>query len=198
MNWVLDLSRQYTPQEGQANLFGVILFSDAHPYIKKLLRDDDYWQALDEVSGPRWSVFAVRAAPGSWGFPSLPPGVIGMMRQVWKEPSANKELLSAFELDSTKELPVLVVFSEDADGTVFRTALKIPSESVANAYDALRSMFQKIATALDIVQDEFRRDGSQAFHAVSYTIRDYKEWQRLKRGAELLRILRSAKFPHVP
>ncbi len=191
MNWAIDLSKMYAPTKGQANLFGVIVYTDAHAYIKKVLRDDDYWQALDEISGPRWAVLAVRANKGQYGFPDLGPGQIGMMYMVWKEPRANKELLETFEINSTEKLPVIVVFAQDQGGEVYRTILKIDDSSEENAFTSIKEILATVANALEKVDEDNLQKGVRAYHAVGYSISNYKEWKMLRRGFKTLERIKS-------
>ncbi|MCR3937939.1 MULTISPECIES: hypothetical protein [Aeromonas] len=65
------------------HLFGVIIYTNIHPNNKKVLHDDDYWQALHELTGDNLSVFSVRPAKGRYEFPRLPPGVFSMMVPIW-------------------------------------------------------------------------------------------------------------------
>src|SRR3989442_2787330 len=104
MNWAIELSRKHQPSTGMANLYGVVVFSDAHAYIAKVLDDSRFWAALNEVSGSQWLVFATRAEAGQYVLPSPPPGTLAMLVPVWREPSANRELLEAVQLQSTEHL----------------------------------------------------------------------------------------------
>ena len=38
--------------------FGFIIFDESNPEIRKILRDNDYWDALDKASGDRMMIFA--------------------------------------------------------------------------------------------------------------------------------------------
>lgn len=186
MNWAVELSKTKEPSEGQANLFGVIIYTNAHPHIKKVLRDEDYWQALDEVSGPQWSVYAVRAAEGTHGLPNLPPGYVGMMYPVWKEPKANKELLELFGLSSTENLPVIVVFAQNEDGDIYQNIVDVDDSTEEQAYKSIKEVLRVVAQALEKVSSENLQTDVNAFHAVSYSIKNYKEWRRIKKGASVL------------
>ena len=95
-------------------IYGFIMYTSAHPYITKVLRDDDFWNALDEISGENWPIFAIRPlTKGSYGFPNVPPGYVGFMKMEWKEPNENKKyfndgewvdfrITQKFELDGKK------------------------------------------------------------------------------------------------
>ena len=64
-----------------SRIFGFIMYTRRHSYIKKVLEDVDFWNELDEISGSRWPIFAVRPlAQGHYQSPNFPPGYIGVSR----------------------------------------------------------------------------------------------------------------------
>lgn len=194
MNWAVDLSRFFVPREGEASLYGVVLYTDLHANIKKVLGDPDYWDAFHEASGPRWAVFSIRAKPRRMVVPDSPDGSIGYMVPVWKEPRENRALLEAFELDSTEALPALVVFTQCADGRVLRSVQRLEDTSVDAAYQSLRTALAVVSKALEGVREENLRDPEGVHTAVDVAIREQKEWQTTKKGVSVLRALR----PFIP
>lgn len=44
-----------------SNIYGFILFTDEHPYMKKVMRDEDFWLEFNEKSGVYWPIFSVKA-----------------------------------------------------------------------------------------------------------------------------------------
>ena len=64
MNELLREIDAFEKESTFVKVFGAIIYSDRHLHIKKLLRDEDYWRAFDEISGQRWAVFAARAIEG--------------------------------------------------------------------------------------------------------------------------------------
>ena len=188
MTWVLDLARQRAADSDSPPLFGVIVYTDRHANLKKLLRDEDYWSALDEISGPKWAVFSVRAQPGQWSGPSFPPGTVGMMHMVWKEPAANRELVSAFELNDTNDLPAVVVFALDGD-TLYRASARIDESTLDAAYSSLKSVFAEVTRALETVPDGLC-DPAAIFAAVKASLRTQRNWQRVGDAYRVLKELR--------
>lgn len=53
--YLLDLSRR-----PQTIMFGCLVYDEGTVALRKLLRDRDYWDALDKASGPHFEVFAIR------------------------------------------------------------------------------------------------------------------------------------------
>jgi hypothetical protein len=191
MSWVVDLARKRPAKEGEANLYGVIIYSNRHAHVSKMLQDDDYWKALDEISGPRWAVYATRMKSGEYERKrDINPFVMHAFVPVyWKEPSANKELLSLFQLEST-EKPVLVVFTESVDGELFSTTAELNDSSVLAAYESIKGSLQAIASVLEVMLDENRRVEARAFELAKERL-----WQerQLKLAKDLFKWLKILK-----
>ncbi|HEX8673959.1 MAG TPA: hypothetical protein VF710_18825 [Longimicrobium sp.] len=181
----------FTPRDGEANLFGVILYTDAHANVKKVLRDQDCWDAFDDVSGPQWAVFAIRTKQGKHGFPSFPRGTVGYMVPIWKEPRENRELIEAFELSSTEGLPSLVAFSEGDDGTVYRTVQKLDDSSKDTAYSSIKEALAEVARAVSRVRPENLHDAEGVHTAVDYAVTNAKDWKAMKRYFSTWRVVKS-------
>lgn len=191
MNWAIDLVDNHKPSDSEANVFGIILYTDAHPHIKKLLKDDDYWEALDEWSGPQWAVYSTRALKGTVGLPEMPKGCVGFMVPVWKEPRENKKLLDAFEIESTESLPLLLVFAKDEDGSILKNEIKIPSSSVEESYNSLKEALNNISQALAKVEQKNLKNPLGVHSAVSFAIQNKKDWKRLRNGIKVWQWLKS-------
>jgi len=41
-------------------LFGTLIYDETNVAVRRLLREPDYWDALDKASGPNLEVFAIR------------------------------------------------------------------------------------------------------------------------------------------
>jgi hypothetical protein len=179
-NWALDLARVHAPRNGQANLFGVVIYTAKHPHVRKLLQDKVYWEALNAVSGPYWTVFAAVAESGAYKMPPPSPGRLAMLVPVWKEPSANRELLEAFELAST-ENPVLVVFAQAESGSVFRRAIAIEDSSEPAAYASLSTALEVIHKCIGRMDPQYRPLETRAFRLVDSDFQNKDSWRLVRR-----------------
>jgi hypothetical protein len=120
---------QYKSRADVHNVFGVILYSSRNPFTIKMLRDDDFWNALDEISGPRWPIFALRPAAGykTSRMPRSTASAKKLMVPItrWHEPSANRELLETFKIVDTRKLPLFLVFAEGNKGESLQISFTI-------------------------------------------------------------------------
>ena len=189
MNWLSQLVEHWSHKDGIANAFGLILYTDAHPHIKKVLADNDYWNALDKISSSRWVIFSIRAKPGHYSYPNhrLPPGAIGMMIGVWKEPDENEYLLQEFEIKSTEKLPQLIVFAKGTNGEILSQSIRLDDFSKEKAYDSLKNAIKIISKAIDDVLPENIKSAEGVYTAIDMSVSNYKQWQLIKKGVLYLK-----------
>ena len=161
-------------------VFAVILYSDRHPYIKKVLRDEDYWKALDEISGSRWTIFSARAIEGRREIRGAgPPGTLSTMLQVWVEPAENKELLLALGLSSTED-PTLVIFTRLQNGQILKSVIPLDDSSVESAYKRLIQVITQLTKAIENIQKENIEDYQSVFNGVNMTAERIRNIDTLK------------------
>jgi hypothetical protein len=185
MTWVLDLARHQVATDDSVQLFGVIIYTDAHAHLKKVLRDADYWASFDALSGPRFAVYSIRAYAGEWVSPPARPGSLATMHEVWREPTANAELVRAFALDDTRDLPALVVFALDGDEH-YSTSLLIDESSIESCYTSLKDAMIAIASALSKGASERSTDSRVVFKSVKSALSVRRNWQRVRDGYKVL------------
>lgn len=125
-------------QESHTRIYGFILYTRADPYVVKVLRDNDFWKALDEISGPHWPIFSVKPLEeGKIEFPKVGNDMISYMVPKWHEPNTNKKFLKFFGIESSLELPCFVTFIWDDDDKLRSVVSKIDGSSENAAYESL-------------------------------------------------------------
>ena len=133
-----------------SNIYGFILYTNLHPYVKKVLRDSDFWQEFNDKSGNTWPIFAVRPLEpknerivgGDGG-----NGCIGMMIKVSDETTYNKNALEFFHLgDSEKDLPCLVIFANDRKKEkILQRIYKIKGKTTDEVHNSMLSVIESVA-----------------------------------------------------
>jgi hypothetical protein len=189
-NWAIELADHWKKKEDVANVFGLVLYTDVHPNIKKVLRDNDYWASLDEISGPNWPIFSIRPKQGSRGFPNFSRDSIGMMVMVWREPRENVGILQAFGLESTENLPIFVIFCKDSGGEILSRQIPLKDASVDEAYASLKAAITVGAEAVNGLLQENRKNDVGAFGAVDQAVQRHMTWKRLKDALGLFRLIK--------
>lgn len=184
------LVEEYKGKEGVAQLFGVLLYTDQHPNIKKVLRDDDYWLSFNELTGERFCVFSVKPAKGKYETPTFPKGFIGMMVQIWKEPAENKKLIELFEIEDTKDIPMLLLFTE-IKGEFLKIELKLDDSSRDAAYSSIKEQLEFSCNGLSRIKEENLNNPSGLYAALSLHQDERVKWKMLTKGVDLYSYIKS-------
>ena len=146
-----DIKELVSGQSDITRIYGIILYSDRNPYVKKVLRDVDFWTALDEISGIRWPIFAVR--------PQNPESTStqhrrARMMNIGSSPQSNTLLLKDFGIEDAKVLPLFVAFIWDNEGVLRQVHVPIEGNDVDSVYHSLETTVKTIAEAEDNILNE--------------------------------------------
>lgn len=183
------LVQEYKSSNKVAHMFGVVLYTEEHPNIKKVLRDEDYWAAFNEITGHDFAVFSIRPVKGGHAFPKFPRGSMGMMVPIWVEPRENLEILKIFELEDTKDLPMLLLFTE-VRGSYLSIKLPIKDTSVDIAYETIRAQLEFSCNAISRVKRENLDSPHGLYAALSLRQDDRLKWNFLRQGVGLYKNLK--------
>lgn len=177
------------PDKQYSNIYGFIMYTSAHPYITKVLRDDDFWNALDEILGENWPIFAIRPlSKGYYGLPNFPPDTIGYMVPEWKEPNENKKYLDFFSLKNSKDLPCFIAFKFNDDGTIEQVVYKLNNDSEQGAFESSKTIVELITHTENQILPEYKHTDA-VFNNVKKDVESYVLRKGLVEGAgKILRI----------
>lgn len=198
MSWLDNLIVKYRADTTLADLFGVILYSDAHAHIRKVLRDEDYWRSFDAVSGRHLAVFAIRTQ-----VPSPPRSHdLDFMVPSWREPRENLPLLKDLELESTEKLPVIVWLTHDG-GDLLRCVVPLEDRTEEAAYASIKKALITAAEAMEQVAGAAStktgkkggqlRDPLGVFAALSFAVDNERDVKRLKKALKIWEFLKELK-----
>lgn len=190
-NWAFQLAEHWKKRTDIVHAFGLILYTDRHVNIKKVLFDNDYWSALDEISGPKWPIFSIKPYQGKYELlPHIQPGYLGMMVPVWKEPRENKPLLEIFGINSTNDLPKFVVFCSGQRSEVLHHSISLSDNTVDEAYSSLKSTINVATMAVEGILPENWQNGEGIFAALDLQITSYKQGEMIKNGFNIFKFIK--------
>ncbi|MDC9750952.1 hypothetical protein [Proteus mirabilis] len=148
------------------------------------MRDDDYWLALHELTGDNFAVFSVRPEKGRYEAPESKPGVLSMMVQIWKEPRENQKLIDLFEIKSTEQLPLLLLFTE-IDGKYLSIQFKINDTSETDAYNSIKEHLEFACEVIARIKKENYNNPEGIFASLSLQNDHKRAWKLIKSGINL-------------
>jgi hypothetical protein len=135
-------------------LFGLILFTKAHPHIVKVLKDQEYYAALNEVSGDLIMIFATTLFQGGLVTPQPPrhpdPSVhvSYCLEPIWADPIENKEVMSWFNIKDSRELPIFVLFAFENSILCYKK-YSLKNGTTQEAFNSLNEVISTIAFELE-------------------------------------------------
>ena len=189
------LMERFKARQDVHDVFGVILYTEADPYIIKVLRDDDFWKALDAASGPRWPIFSIRPKPGrhTLEIPAGRDGALGFLIPIhrWHEPSENRQLLRTFGIEDTSQLPLLLVFAQHSRKGVLQTAIKISGDDVDTCYASLRTAIDLTANAVKNVHEENIKSTFEVYNLMEGALQQQIWFRRIKKSIAFAEWLKS-------
>ena len=141
-----------------SNIYGFILFTEEHPYVKKVLRDEDFWSEFNVKSGANWPIFSVKPLEKKVvsPFPSGSSNSISMMIMASKETKYNNMALRFFNLnDSEDDLPCMIIFALDENNKeiAYQRTYKIKGKTVDEVHQSILSVIESVADVEKVIRE---------------------------------------------
>lgn len=141
-----------------SRIYGFILYTEKDPYVAKVLRDEDFWNALDSISGANWPIFAVRPLrKGQYKMPSTSRNVISYMMPTWDEPRTNMPVLHDFGMKDSENLPLFMAFMWDDQDELNQIAISITGSDVDSVYHSIEEIVKAITRVESEVSPQYKR-----------------------------------------
>lgn len=121
-----------------SNIYGFVLFSEAHPYVRKVMMDDDFWDEFDVKSGANWPIFSVKALEDK------------------KDSSYNRKACEFFNLKNADEdLPCMIIFAlDDKEKEIaYQRSYKIKGKTVDEVHQSILSVIESVAEVEKVIRE---------------------------------------------
>lgn len=121
-----------------SNIYGFVLYTESNPYVRKVMRDDDFWEEFDYKSGANWPIFSVKALEDK------------------KDSSYNHMACKFFNLKNADEdLPCMIIFAldEKEKEIAFQRTYKIKGKTVDEVYQSIVSVIESVAEIEKVIRD---------------------------------------------
>lgn len=167
-------------ERATSRIYGFIMYTRRHSYIIKVLRDNDFWNELNEISGPNWPIFSIKPLQeGEYKMPGNDRGIISsMMVPIWKEPNENRKYLKFFSLEESKDLPCFIAFIWKDNDELEQVTWKLSNNSEQEAFDSIREVVNIISQTETLILPEYKRT-ENIFRNVRQNIEGVKSKRQL-------------------
>ncbi len=183
-----------------SKIYGFIMYTQRHSYIIKVLRDDDFWNELDEISGANWPIFSVRPRKeiqysrvcnnglGNLSSTRDTP-LYQMMTVTGSEPNYNREFLKLFSLDELIDLPCFVTFIWRNEHEIEQVIWKLSNKNEEEAFDSIREVVEIISRTESEILPEYKKN-NEVFRNVKSAIEATIFRQKIIRSTNIIKNLK--------
>ena len=154
----LELIKEMVAEDkNTSRIYGFILYTDKDPYVAKVLRDNDFWNGLNCISGSNWPIFAVRPLQvGQMRIQGSSPGMMSYLVSTWEEPKANLPIIRDFGLKDSKDSPLFVAFMWDDTDKLNQIAIPIMGNDIDSTYHSIEEIVKVITRVEAAILPEYK------------------------------------------
>lgn len=183
-----------------SKIYSFIMYTQRHSYIIKVLRDDDFWNELDEISGANWPIFSVKPRKevqysrvcnnglGNLSSTRDTP-LYQMMTITGSEPNYNREFLKLFSLDELNDLPCFVTFIWRNEHEIEQVIWKLSNKNEEEAFDSIREVVEIISRTESEILPEYKKN-NEVFRNVKSAIEATIFKQKIIRSRNIIKNLK--------
>ncbi|MEJ0038603.1 MAG: toll/interleukin-1 receptor domain-containing protein [Gammaproteobacteria bacterium] len=137
----------------EVTTFGALIYDESNVALRKLLRDRDYWDALDKVSGPHFEVFGILDAES---YEYELDERVGMITEISESRTKDRgyyfsELLKRYfgEKKRTLVYPSFLLFLAEGGSIKLCWLIPLKKGALDKTYQQLLKLFEAIASGIE-------------------------------------------------
>lgn len=137
----------------QVTTFGALIYDESSAALRKLLRDRDYWDALDKASGPYFEVFAVRDTEDHKSDPFIEFLTAASLSRSRSRGYYFSKLLKEYfgEDKTTLAYPSFLLFLVERGRVKYCRLIPFRRASIEETFERLSDLFSAIASGIEEV-----------------------------------------------
>ena len=148
--------------------FAFILYDEGTPELRKLLRDSDYWDALDAASGDHMVVFTLSDERKSETEVTELLEAMTVFRGTSQRPSKSysKVMKTLFDSESLLVFPSVLFFHVIDSNIRDYRLVPLRRQTIHESVKAIQDLFQAMTAVLDAVEPQFYGNQREIFQLV--------------------------------
>lgn len=160
---------------GRALVFAFVLYDLENAHIAKVLKDEDYWQSLDTISGNFLTVFSIHRKPIKRGRNLLNnDNVLYHMTTVrdYHNPSeTSNSLIQKYFGAIGIKYPAVLFFQVRGEEVLDYTLIELDEENIEPAFHELKKYIKTAVDTLKMITEENRGNSKEIFDLVKDAVR---------------------------
>jgi len=185
--------------KGRAIAFAFILFDFGNPQLWKILDDEKYWLALNEISGEYLTVFSLNYKIKKKQVPRSSVKLTQMLTSIstYYNPSSgtNELIRKYFGSEIQIQYPAILFFQVDDNSVIDSLLIELKEEEIEPSFLELKSYIKKAAETLKKVKGKDKSNRKKIFDQLVRDIKRTKTTVKIKRslrdGGDILGLISS-------
>jgi len=182
--------------------FGIIIYDETNPVIRKILRDSDYWSALDKASGEKMIIFSIKDS-----VVPLPVAIKQSEKPFMVSfPQTDKDLTNSYSMLIKKifgsKIPISypsVLFFQIMNSNILDYLLvPLVQRNVWNSANSIQELFISVSDILNNIIEECYENRAEIFQLVKNELKRQKINSFIlkgpKRVSDIISIFRNLSF----
>lgn len=166
---IVNICNQHK-EEGRALAFAFIIHNYTSPHLNKILRDNDYWESLDKISGSLLTVFYLPSSSQNFGDDLLrvPDTEKRSLYEVQADrsndmvlPMMIKEYL---QYEQPIELPTILFFQTNGRFIQDFFFVELSEERIEESFIELKDYISSAVKELKKVKEQYYENGQEIFN----------------------------------
>jgi hypothetical protein len=174
-------------KKGSALAFAFILYNFENPHLRKILKDDEYWQALHSLSGEYLTVFSLNYKKPRQSYYKRRSSNGNDMQYLTTintklDPSeGTNTLLSRYFGDLEVKYPSILFFQVGDDNVTDTLLIDLNEETIELGFFELKTYIKSAVDALKKIELEYRNNISEIFDNLEENVRSVRTMYKVKR-----------------
>lgn len=143
----------------RSRVYGFILYTRKDAYVIKVLKDLDFWNSLDELSGPNWPIFYINPTQRRKDedhFTETTSYMTPCSFQKKDTRDSTQEIFNYFGLDSNSDAPCFVTFIWGDDNQLRSFIISIDGSTENSAFKSMSDIVSSITDAESNILEEYK------------------------------------------
>lgn len=182
-----DVKNLKRKNDYRSRIYGLILYTRRNPFVVKALKDDDFWLALNDESGPNWPIFAISPSGDNANYfsRSSDTRLMEMMVNISNDPDENNQFIDFFNLNGKEDLPCIIFFIWDDNEKLQMIKCPIIGNSSSQVYRCISKYVNCVANAESNILDEYKQS-ENLFREVKKDLEALNIKYRIIRGSNII------------
>jgi hypothetical protein len=165
---------------GKALAFSFILYDFTNPHLVKILKDQDYWLALNKISGEYLTVFSLHYEFKRKRRPNIAPMLLSLPID-WNPSEGTNKLIKNYFGNISVRYPAILFFQVNDNSVIDSLLIELKEEEIEKAFLELKGYIKSAVDALKGISAGNRQNYREVFDCLERKVESAQANKKIKR-----------------